>query len=167
MTGPSSDVVVAGALPPAAVRVNWGRWIADCPSCPSAVAVDEHHQTRLGATAVDDGTPVWVEGCWDCGATTTLIWPAAPMVAGIERLLAMRPDPNTRNWTPGETLHDLVRENALHGLFSDPSIDALAALLPDPELLVVDDDRIVLDYLPAGPLVPALPAGPSRTEIGA
>ena len=142
-----------------------GQPAQDLDRLPSGQA--ERDRAGCHATAVDDGTPVWVEGCWDCGATTTLIWPAAPMVAGIERLLAMRPDPNTRNWTPGETLHDLVRENALHGLFSDPSIDALAALLPDPELLVVDDDRIVLDYLPAGPLVPALPAGPSRTEIGA
>lgn len=34
----------------------------------------------------------------------------------IERILVLRPDPNTRNWLPGETLKDLEAENAAHGV---------------------------------------------------
>lgn len=34
----------------------------------------------------------------------------------IERLLDLRPDPATRNWSPTETVADLERENAEHGI---------------------------------------------------
>jgi hypothetical protein len=32
----------------------------------------------------------------------------------IEAALRVRPDPTTRNWLPGETVADLLRENAEH-----------------------------------------------------
>jgi hypothetical protein len=34
----------------------------------------------------------------------------------IEAALRARPDPTTRNWTPGETVADLLDENREHGL---------------------------------------------------
>lgn len=155
MTPRSSSLVVWGQVPPAPARVNWGRWIADCPTCGSALAV-EPGQDRLGATVWDhDGEHLtaarFQEGCWDCGTVTDLVWPDAGVVDGVERLLAMRPDPKTRNWEPHETLHDLMRENAQHGIFSQPAVTAaLAAAAPGRELLAVGQDgRIVVDALPA------------------
>ena len=53
-----------------------------------------------------------------CGTVTEVIWPSEAMMAGVERILMMRPDPTKRNWWPGETLHDLIAENAEHGLLS-------------------------------------------------
>jgi hypothetical protein len=54
----------------------------------------------------------------------------------------MRPDPTTRNWFPGETLHDLMFENASHGIF-----DHLGET--SGTLFGVDDLGIRVDNLPA------------------
>lgn len=104
------------------VRANWGRWIADCPRCPSAEAMLSRHQ------------PLFV--CADCGLRAEIEWP--PMTLDIERLLLMRPNVTNQNWEPGETLIDLMVENAEHGIFNDT--DAT---------LVVDAERIRVDTLPA------------------
>lgn len=84
---------------PSFARVNWGRWIADCPACPSAFALDRRQESFE---------------CWDCGAPASVVWP--PFVADVGRMLLMRPDPTTRNWTPGETVDDLLEENLTHGI---------------------------------------------------
>lgn len=42
-----------------------------------------------------------------------ITWPADPQA--IETLLAMRPHPKLQNWAPGETLEELLSENAAHG----------------------------------------------------
>lgn len=145
-------LVVWGEVPPALARVNWGRWIADCPSCGSALAV-EPGQERLGGPLWEsDGERMYLagfrEGCWDCGTVTDLVWPDSGTVDGVERLLGMRPDPKTRNWEPHESLHDLMRENAQHGIFSHPAVTAAAA--PGREVLTVGQDgRIGTDALPA------------------
>ena len=155
MSGPSTALVVWGHVSPAPARVNWGRWIADCPSCGSALAV-EPGQPLLGATVWEaDGEHLtaarFQEGCWDCGTVTDLAWPDSGVIDGVERLLAMRPDPKTRNWEPHESLHDLMRENAERGIFSHPVIHAAAAAAsPGHALLDVDEGgRIVVDALPA------------------
>jgi hypothetical protein len=70
------------------------------------------------------------------------------MVAGVERLLSMRPNVATRNWEPGETLIDLMVENGKHGVF-DPI--STAELPPGTSLLNVEEGRIVTDILPALP----------------
>lgn len=36
--------------------------------------------------------------------------------AAIEGLLVLRPNPNNRNWLPHETIDDLKKENAEHGI---------------------------------------------------
>jgi hypothetical protein len=46
----------------------------------------------------------------DCAAS----WPAN--IDHIEALLRIRSAPATRNWRPGETIHDLLRENFTHGI---------------------------------------------------
>jgi hypothetical protein len=58
------------------------------------------------------GDPVWV--CEVCGLPTDIVWPPDPIA--IEAVLLMRPDPASRNWEPGETVADLVMENAAHGI---------------------------------------------------
>ena len=87
---------------PVAVEVNHGRWIARCPrtECWSAEPV-----------ALLD--PAFV--CATCGeGPRPLGWPAARVA--VERLLAARPDPTTRSWTPDEPLDLLYDENLAHGL---------------------------------------------------
>lgn len=104
---------------------NWGRWVAGCSRCPSALDLAPL-------------TPVLQ--CWECGTRTEVEWPSEEMVYGIERLLLMRPDVTKQNWTPGETLVDLVTENGMHGIFALPE-----GFEPR---LIVDPERIRVDTLP-------------------
>lgn len=76
--------------------------------------------------------------CRECWQSTAVLWPSDDMVQGVERLLMMRPDVTTRNWTPGETLIDLMWENGQHGIFT--GLDGA---------LAVEDGRIRTDTLPA------------------
>ena len=110
-------------VPRVAARVNWGRWVVDCPRCPDAAVMDP-------------GAPMFL--C-KCGAPAEVVWPPEETVYGIERLLLMRPDPSTRNWVPEETLVDLMVENGAHGIFSAPNL---------PGELTVGDEAIRRDSLP-------------------
>jgi hypothetical protein len=98
--------------------------------------------------------------CLECGTITSIIWPSEEMRAGIVRLLMMRPAAVNRNWLPGETLVELVKENADHGLY-DNLQDRGVEANPGDTLFVIDADRIRFDNLPA--LTPAT----NRREIGA
>lgn len=77
-------------------------WIARCgrPWCTNALALDRGQDLFVCIAA--DG----------CGWTGPVMWPNDP--DAIERILAMRPVPGTRNWLPGETLANLLEENAAH-----------------------------------------------------
>lgn len=114
-------------------RVYAGQWIADCPLCSSA-------------SVLRFGSPAW--DCQDCGTELEVRWPPEETRRGIERLLSMRPISHTRNWFPGETLHDLLAENVTH---------AIGPAEEGQELLIVGDE-IVKD---------TLPAAPQRQQIGA
>lgn len=116
------------ADPTVPARANWGRWVIDCPTCTSALTLPP------GAEAF---------ACWDCGARAVVEWPAPEFVAGVERLLSMRPAVETRNWVPGETLHDLLAENVQHGVMT-----ALALPEGPGALLAITGDRITVDRLP-------------------
>jgi len=109
---------IVGGRTPAAL--NWSRWIARCPApyCRGAAALD------YGQT-----TAVCLEP-W-CGAVADVVWPAN--LPDIEYLVALRPDPTTRNWEPGETIHDLLADNMLHGIVPPGPLDGgpLLALLGD------------------------------------
>lgn len=107
-------------------RANWGRWLVDCPSCPSALGLPP-------------GTPVY--SCWDCDAVAEIVWPANPR--DIERLLLMRPDPMNRNWEPGESLQDLYLENVDHGVLPVADLTTFSGLA-----FKVGDDKILVDNLP-------------------
>jgi hypothetical protein len=83
-------------------EANWGRWLARCPAglCTNAMQVRRWQQRFECA------------GPGSCGWTTEISWPADP--EAIEVLLAMRPESRTRNWLPGESLEQLLVENAQH-----------------------------------------------------
>ena len=116
--GPGVNLLVKRGVTNA--RANWGRWVADCPSpfCLSALQL-----TRDQA---------WFT-CRECEAVGEIVWPS--MVDDIEQLLMMRPDETTRNWEPGETLHDLFEQNLEHGVLPwDPyslTTDATFTLAKD------------------------------------
>jgi hypothetical protein len=123
-------------------RVYCGVWIVDCHVCRSALAVP------VGTTAAE---------CWDCGELLTPIaWPPDP--GGIELLLSHRRVRHTRNWLPGETLEDLLAENAEHGIFP-PQLD-----LDGPSACLM---QTVNGVITGGLLHNALTAARPRLEIGA
>lgn len=113
-------------------RVNWSRWVADCPSpfCASALALEREQ--------------AWFR-CRECDAVAEIVWPA--MVGDIQQLLALRPDETTRNWEPGETLFDLYEQNLEHGILPWD----LAAIERDGRAtLTLTKDRIVAPQLTSG-----------------
>lgn len=87
-----------------AARVNHGRWLWDCPLCGGA-------QVCTPA----DPRAFCVE-CWNGGSDRW--WPVLfpEERADIELVLDARPLEQNRNWSPGETVMDLRRENVEHGL---------------------------------------------------
>jgi hypothetical protein len=91
----------AWAETPLVMRVNHGRWCADCP-CGASVT------TGLG----------WTEArCFGCGAVFVAVaWPPEADREHITRALLRRPDARTRNWIPSEHWAGLVAENLAHGL---------------------------------------------------
>jgi hypothetical protein len=79
-----------------AAYLNHGRWVVDCPACPSAALA--------GATFA----------CEDCGYGPEAVQMPAE-AADVEDAVRPRPLRN-RNWRPTETVADLEAENAEHGL---------------------------------------------------
>jgi hypothetical protein len=133
-----SDLAVPGV---AYARVNWGRWLADCPApyCRSALELQPGEQGMI---------------CWDCGAACDVVWPAD--TALITELLAARPDPITRNWEPAEPINHLLVENLAHGIghASTPELGAAASRLVldasgDEVRLRLLDEPLIIDACPA------------------
>lgn len=91
----------ATGLPYVWAYANWGRWVADCAACPSAM------QLERGQTSFVCGDEL-------CRQPAVVIWPEQPGV--IEQLLRERSNPANRNWHPWETAADLVAENVEHGV---------------------------------------------------
>lgn len=79
--------------------------------------------------------------CSACGAICELLWPDEAKAQAVARLLTMRPDYQSRNWRPGETLHELMMDNATHGLFDHVPLEAGQGF-------TVDDESIRFDTLP-------------------
>lgn len=81
---------------------NFGRWVTDCPGrwCSNAM------QVRRGQDVFE------CLGMDSCGRTAPLMWPPDP--DAIETILAARPANRVRNWLVGETLAQLIEENAAH-----------------------------------------------------
>jgi hypothetical protein len=84
--------------------VNHGRWVADCPDCN-------------GAELVTPNEPMMCDACFNegnGGAYRAVVFPRSQRE--IEAQLAIRPEPEHRNWAPGETVAQLRAENAEHGI---------------------------------------------------
>jgi hypothetical protein len=97
---------------PAEAEVNHGRWIWHC-ACRSGT--DE--VPRGGGVVFVDDPVGWCPRCRNedvAGRWRPLRLPAER--TSIERVLAMRPEPESRNWWPGETVAELVAENADNGI---------------------------------------------------
>lgn len=118
-----------------------GSWIADCVTryCGSALLV----------TRGD------VFDCGNCGRRYPIAWPTEAAQAEIEAILALRPDPRTRNWNPGETPVDLLMENLVHGVpvVSHPELGASASRLVldlsgDTPRVRILDSALVIDSNP-------------------
>ena len=94
-------------LPQYEARVNWGRWIIDCPHCGSALDVTPSDTTAI---CVDCSTE-WFE----------VVFPSAQQKQAIERALLKRPGNRAKvfknsNWVPGETVDKLEAENKEQGI---------------------------------------------------
>jgi hypothetical protein len=80
------------------MAINHGRWVVDCPECHGGVT------TFLDAPEAR---------CWTCGAIFRhVVWPDRRR--DIERVLLQRL-PIHRNWTPTETLDQLIADNLRFG----------------------------------------------------
>jgi hypothetical protein len=90
-------VVDAGAVTP---YVNHSRWVADC-ACGSGLAC---------SPGIDRAT------CMECGARYEVVWPDDDERADVESVLLARPRGNSRNWSPGDKVADLVAENVARGV---------------------------------------------------
>lgn len=91
------------------VEVNQGRWIVKCPYCPGAQLASREDPRFFCVDCLHEPEPR-ARGKW-----LKIEWPTD--VEQIEAALERRPDAN-RNWIPGESGADLLRDNALHGLVS-------------------------------------------------
>lgn len=85
--------------PVVAARVEHGRWLLDCPFCPSA-GLGDPDDPRSYCPECRNGP---VGGKWLPAA-----YPAD--LPAIEDALLVRP-PQNRNWWPGESVADLLAEN--------------------------------------------------------
>jgi hypothetical protein len=97
----------------AVAYLNHGRWVADCPRPGCANA----EMAGLDGKGHPGGLGDWFrcrpeEG--GCGLRCEVIWPGN--VEDIEALVIPRPLPATRNWNPGQSLHELLAENLEHGV---------------------------------------------------
>lgn len=135
-------------------RVNWGRWLADCPR-PEC-----HNAEHFGPDPVTGHVGGLTGAAFRCNVCTfecQAQWPVN--VDDIMYVLSLRPVPQTRNWGPGERLADLMTENFQHGIV----LEAPTAIDDRPgqaeTLLEIRGEHI------AGGL--ALPAGHRLAAVGA
>lgn len=138
-------------------RVNWDVWLVDCAWCPSALTMGPPVPDAMGRIrpGLEWGQAEMI--CWDCGRLTAPIaWPADP--GAVMALLGLRPQVITRNWDPGETLDDLLAENAAHDIL--PPMDALPGSKPA-VMLTVDG------FVVGGALLDLLPDADARRALGA
>jgi hypothetical protein len=133
-----TDVAVPGV---AYARMEWFAWLADCPDpyCDNAMML------------VPGQAVYRCEGRGACGTEGPIMWPPDPIA--IETVLSMRPAMRNRCWLPGETIEDLLVENAAHHC-----LPVEWEQVTERTVLAETIDGVVV----AGLLAEALPAGPQR-----
>lgn len=99
---------------PLVARINNGMWIASC-SCGAPPA---RGAPTPGMIVFLDRPLGWCVRCgnqaWG-GGWRRVVAPPVRERAAIESVLLCRPNVGDRNWEPGETIADLVAQNAEHG----------------------------------------------------
>jgi len=91
-----------------------GKWVASCPR-PFCANAEGFGPQQDGVAGGLTGTSFHCREVYGgCGLLCPADWPSN--IAQIERLLAVRPVPATRNWLPGEPVVNLLCENIDHGL---------------------------------------------------
>lgn len=100
-----------------------GQWVARCPiGCGNT---EKRGTCDDGTTGgLDAGRFTCRESHGGCGLRCGVDWPAD--IGDLERTLLVRPRV-FRNWQPGETVLDLVKENAAHGLILDAALEGIAS----------------------------------------
>jgi len=99
---PQSQAVAP--TPEVEVVANHGRWLVECPFCPSAQVASVSDRRFF---------------CTDCGNAAVggrfikTVWPSD--LAELDDVLAHRP-PENANWRSHESLTHIRNENAEHGL---------------------------------------------------
>lgn len=96
---------LTSAAPALRARVYRGTWIVDCPTCRSAEMAWRAEPRFFCSECLNQANG---------GLTYAVRFPS--QADRIEAILRRRHDPATRNWTPGESLAALRRENTAHGL---------------------------------------------------
>jgi len=136
--------------------MSHGRWVALCPrpGCLNGEAFGVCDDGTIGGLTGDhfecrtegvrpDGIRVAYGG--GCGLTCEVQWP--PNIRDLERVLLARPAPSARNWSPGETVEDLVRENLTHGLVPSDALNGG----PSRDLLEFRDGELMAGALEFDP----------------
>ena len=127
---PSTAPIIRPGMPPIfrnhgpvlqarhSVYVIRGRWVLVCCFCPGI-----QHLGHPAPSAFDQyGRPVERWACELCSNSAAgqriadVIWPEPRYARDIYQVLNARPDPETRNWVPGETIGDLLAENVTNGV---------------------------------------------------
>lgn len=106
---PLGDAMAAGTAPSSqavAVYVNEARWVVDCPDCGGAQIASRADRRFM----CNECANIAIGGLW-----RPVVWPSSTVEQGIEKALAPRP-PRNAHWLPGETVADLVAENAENGV---------------------------------------------------
>ena len=125
----------------AIVFMAGGHWVARCPrqGCTNAEKYGRCDDGTIGGL---DGQRFYCrESHGGCGFTCGVTWP--PNVSDIEKLVMPRPVPGTRNWVPGEDLHDLLKENIEHGLVPSEALNDG----PTRPILGIYDDQVIVGSL--------------------
>lgn len=100
----------------AVVFMNQGLWVARCPR-PLCTNAERFGRCADGSVGGLTGSSFWcrdVDGLGGCGLRCPADWPSN--IEKIEQMVLCRPVPASRNWEPGETLHDLLAENIGNGI---------------------------------------------------
>jgi hypothetical protein len=103
----------------AIVYMYAGTWVAKCPR-PWCIHAD--HAGPGPNTGRVGGLTEKTFTCLYCELVCDAVWP--DNAEDIVRLLKQRPQVETRNWLPYETIEDLLTENITHGLIDPLSIPA-------------------------------------------
>ena len=141
--------------PVAVAFMTHGKWVALCPrpGCMNAESFGRCDDGTVGGLEGDrftcrtegwrpDGQRVMYGGC---GYTCGVDWPAN--IRDLERALLSRPVPTTRNWTPGESLQDLVTENMRNGLAPVLAVEGMLEGAPSGTALEIVDGEVVAGRL--------------------